>query len=319
MLLLLGFAVPLAILGISSDNSDDDDDSLDEVTLEGTDEADTLEGEEGRDFIDGLAGDDILIGRAGDDLILGREGEDILEGENGDDMLCSGDGDDIVTGNRGQDFIEGQGGDDFVSGDYGFDTVSGDEGNDTVIGGRGGDLVLGADGDDLVFGGILEGLPLNIEEMIALREGGSLEEINGGVDMRDDSLGNTLRGGLGADDLILGSSDTAMGNAGADTFHIMSEQNGDEAPTILDYNFRQDALTVIVDDVDTDAEITVTDEGSDSIIRLGDTVLARVEGTAGIIVASDVALISEAQVESLFDPNPVAAASTPIAPGVTVT
>lgn len=317
MLLLLGIAVPIALLTVAL--TDDDNDSSEGATLEGTDDADFIEGTEDQDFINGLGGDDVLIGRAGDDQILGGDGEDILEGENGDDLLRSADGNDIIMGNPGQDFIEGQGGDDFASGDDGFDTVNGGAGNDTVIGGRGGDVVEGQDGDNLVFGGILQGMPLNIPEMIALREGGSLQDINGGVDVRDDSFGNTLRGGDGDDDLILGSGDVASGNVGADTFHIMSEQNGDEAPTILDYNIQRDALTVIVDDVETDEEISVTDEGDDAIVRLGDQILARVEGRAGMIVASDVVLISEAQVEALFDPNPVAVEATSIAPGVTLT
>ena len=322
MLLLLALAVPLAVFGLTND-----DDDQDEVALEGTEEADRLEGDTGDDFLDGMAGDDVMNGRAGDDIIFGREGEDVLQGEDGNDMLCSGDDDDIVTGNRGQDFIEGQGGNDFVSGDYGSDTVNGDEGDDTVIGGRGSDIVIGSEGDDVVFGGILNGLPLDLEEMTALRDGASLADLNDGLDMRDDSMGNTLSGGTGDDDLILGSGDVASGHSGADTFHIMSEQNGDTAPTILDYR-GDDALTIIVDDVETADEISVTEDGEDAVIRLGDDILARVEGMAGAITAADITLISEAQVESLFDPNtvmaepaavtPEAEAPAAIAPGVVV-
>ncbi|MDC0136876.1 hypothetical protein OAI26_09625 [Sulfitobacter sp.] len=60
----------------------------------------------------------------------------------------------------------------------------GNEGNDTVIGGRGGDVVGGGIGDDLVFGGIINGVPLNLEELTELRDGGSLEQINGGIEMK---------------------------------------------------------------------------------------------------------------------------------------
>ncbi|KIN72922.1 calcium-binding protein [Sulfitobacter guttiformis] len=314
MLLLLSFALPLAILGFGL-NGDDDEEEV--VEQEGTEEGDRLEGTEGSDFIDGLEGDDVMNGRAGNDTIFGRDGDDILQGEDGDDMLCSGDGDDFVTGNVGQDLIEGQGGDDFVSGDYGFDTVNGDEGNDTVVGGRGGDMVNGGEGDDLVFGGILEGLPLNLDQMTALRDGASMYDVTDGIDMRDDSVGNTLSGGAGDDNLILGSGDIADGNEGADTFHIMSEQNGTMAPTIVNFELDTDALTIIVDDVDTDLEVSVTDEAGDSVIRLGDNVLARVTGTAGSITAADVTLISEAEVETLFDPNPVVIAPA-VAPAATV-
>ena len=303
MLMLLGLALPLAILGFAFEGGDDDDDA---VTLEGSEQDDVFSGDEGDDFIDGQAGDDIMNGRAGDDTIFGREGEDVLQGEDGDDMLCSGDDDDVVTGNRGHDLIEGQGGDDFVSGDYGWDTVRGDEGNDTVVGGRGGDVVNGGDGDDLVFGGIIEGVPLNLEELEALRDGTSLSDINGGIELRDDSLGNTVWGGAGADNLVLGSGDVADGNSGADTYHIMSEQVDAEnggAATISSFIADEDSITIIVDDTETEEEVSVTDDGDDSVIRLGDTVLARVEGSAGTLTAADISLISEELVESLFDPN----------------
>lgn len=232
-------------------------------------------------------------------------------------MLCSGDGDDIVTGNTGQDFIEGQGGDDFVSGDYGFDTVLGNEGDDTVIGG--GDVVGGGIGDDLVFGGIIDGVPLNLEELTELRDGGYLEQINGGIEMRDNSVGNDLFGGNGDDDLILGSGDVADGNNGADTYHIMSEQNGDEAATINNYVPADDAITIIVDDIETDEEIFVDNQGDDAIIRLGDDVLARVSGAAGTISAADITLIDQGQVEALFDPNAPVAPTEVTEEPVTVT
>jgi Ca2+-binding RTX toxin-like protein len=298
MLMLLAIAVPLAVLGVNMGGDDEED----TVSLVGTDDADTLEGAEGNDFLDGQAGDDIMNGRAGDDTLFGREGEDVLQGEDGDDMLCSGDGDDVVTGNRGQDLLEGQGGDDFVSGDYGWDRVFGNEGNDTVIGGRGGDLVVGNDGDDVIFGGIIEGVPLNLEELEALRDGGSLAQINGGIDLRDDSLGNTLRGGAGDDDLIIGSGDIATGSTGADTFHLMSEQAEGGAATIISYT-QADAITIIADGVDADADITVTQDGDDALVRFGDTVLALVEGAAETLEAGDITLIAESTVAQLFDPN----------------
>lgn len=296
MLMILGLALPFALLGFSFGG----DDSVSET---GTEADDNLEGGQDDDFLDGQAGDDILEGLAGNDTIFGREGEDVLEGADGDDMLCSGDDNDVVTGNRGLDLIEGQGGDDWLSGDYGSDTVRGDEGNDTVLGGRGMDTIVGGEGDDLLFGGILEGVPLNLEELTELRDGGSLDEINGGIDMRDDSLGNVLQGGVGDDDIVIGSADTATGGEGADTFHIMSEQIGAATAQITDFDAANDAITIIVDDTEADADITVTDDGDDAVVRNGDTVLARITGAAGNVTADDITLIAENTVEQLFDPN----------------
>ncbi|MCX7566183.1 calcium-binding protein [Sulfitobacter sp. F26169L] len=309
MLMLLGLALPLALLGFALDGGDDDTEDTEVI---GTDGDDRIEGGEGIDFLDGQAGDDVMNGRAGGDTLFGREGEDVLQGEDGDDMLCSGDDNDVVTGNRGNDLIEGQGGDDFLSGDYGRDNVRGDEGNDTVLGGRGSDMVVGQEGDDVLFGGIINGVPLNLEEMQELRDGGSLADINGGIDMRDDSMGNTLAGGSGDDELVIGSFDQAYGGDGNDTFNIMSEQitpedSANGAAFIGGFNSADDAITVIVDDTSVDADITVTNDNGDAIIRMGDAVLARVEGAAGSLSTGDITLIAENTIEAMFDPHGVAA------------
>ncbi|MEQ6248276.1 hypothetical protein ABMC89_05250 [Sulfitobacter sp. HNIBRBA3233] len=305
MLMLLGL-LPLALIGFVFDSDTDDDENS--ITENGTEGNDTIAGETGDDFIDGEGGDDLLSGLAGDDTIFGRDGDDVLEGADGRDMLCSGDGEDIVTGNRGSDLIEGQGGDDWVSGDYGFDTVRGDEGDDTVIGGRGSDTVVGGEGDDLIFGGILQGIPLSLEEMAEVRDGASLAEVNGGIDMRADSLGNALRGGDGDDDIILGDLDVATGNAGADTFHIMSEQRIGEPSQINDYSPGSDAITIIVENTEAEADITVTADGPNAIISLNGVMLATVNNAADILQASDITLIAEDTVEAMFDPNAAAAA-----------
>lgn len=301
MLIVLSLLFPALLIGAIASGSDDDDDAG--LRLEGDGGDDTLAGGQASDFIDGGAGNDIMEGLAGNDTILGREGEDVLQGQDGDDMLCSGDGDDIVTGNTGADFIEGQGGDDFLSGDYGHDIVNGDEGNDTVIGGRGYDVVAGFSGDDVLFGGIIEGLPLNLEEMEALRDGTSLEDVNGReTSMRDDSLGNELYGGGGDDTLFVGSQDRATGGTGADTFNLLSDTRGDGMAVINDYDRSVDTLTIVVDGT-TDLGVSIVDRGGDALIRLGDRVIGCVQGGAGSVTAADVSIISEASVNGLFDPN----------------
>lgn len=307
MLMLLSLAVPMVLIGAIAD-SDGDTDSLNE--LDGTEGADTLEGTTGSDFIRAQGGDDLLQGRAGNDTLLGFEGDDVLEGADGDDMLCSGDDNDVVVGNRGADTLEGQGGDDFVSGDYGNDVVHGNEGNDTVLGGRGVDFLAGGDGDDVLFGGIVQGVPLGVEQLEELRDGASLLKILSGngdsFNMREDGFQDELRGGQGDDSLFIGSADAAYGGLGADTFNLMEEHLRDgNAAVIHDFAPDRDAITVVVSD-GSDVEVTVEENNGDAIIRGNGEFLARVTGAAGNLDVSDVALISEATVASQFDMNTIA-------------
>jgi len=303
MLTLVSLLIPVVLVGLVSGGGDSSDDV---TAIDGTAGDDALEGTTDNDFIRGLDGDDILHGRAGDDTLLGFEGDDVLQGEDGDDMLCSGDGDDIVVGNRGNDLIEGQEGNDWVSGDYGSDVVTGNEGDDTVLGGRGGDRVAGNEGDDVIYGGIVAGIPLELDQLAELRDGAPLADLmdaNGeGFDLREDTFSDELFGGNGNDQLFLGDLDRATGGAGNDTFNLVANENADGPARILDFDPSRDSVTVVVEDVD-NAEVTIETAGEDAIVRINGDVLARVTGAADTFTAADVAILSEASVASMFDPN----------------
>lgn len=313
MFFLVTMLLPIALVGLAVSCGDDDDDTQGEE-ITGDAQENHLTGSQGDDLIQGLAGDDVLIGRSGDDTIFGQDGDDILEGEDGDDMLCSGDGDDIVTGNRGADLIEGQDGDDWLSGDYSGDAVYGNDGDDTVIGGRGMDRVAGNHGDDVLFGGIIANVPLNTAEMEDLRDGSSLLDFvddNGRINMRDDSMGNTLFGGLGDDELFLGSGDRATGGMGEDSFNIMSAQRGPAGPAVLmDYDEVDDAITIIVDGPLDAFNVDVTTEDDETAITVNGRLVGCIMNGAGAgLTAADITLLQETDVAALFDPNaPIAAA-----------
>ena len=305
MLLLASLALPVLLLGWGISESSDDDEA-EGLDVDGTDGADNIEGSQRGDMLRGNEGDDLLQGLAGNDTVLGHEGNDILQGQDGDDMLCAGEGDDIITGNRGFDFIEGQEGDDFISGDYNGDIARGDEGEDTVIGGRGGDRVAGGQGSDVLFGGIVNQLPLDTEEMEALRDGASLSDIlageDGTINIRDDRFSDALFGGAGADQLFVGSMDNATGGTGADTFNVLQDQQDNGPAMINDFAAAEDNVTIIVNG-DTDIDVNVEADGEDALVMSDGQVLARVTGAADSLTAADITILTEASVVEMFDPN----------------
>lgn len=302
-MIMLAFALPLLMAGMLMGGDDDLG-----TTVEGTNGDDSLTGSEDNELLVGNGGDDLLQGLDGADTLFGHEGEDVLIGDGGDDMLCSGMGDDVVTGNRGADFIEGQEGNDWLSGDYSNDTVHGNEGDDTVLGGRGADALTGQNGDDVLFGGIVTGLPLDVEGLQELSEGGSLEEILAErgfeINMRDDLRQDELYGGTGSDTLFIGGADNAHGGLGADTFNIMADHTGlMSAANVHDYNAEVDNVGIVVNDGDEDIEITVSEDGDDALVMGDGAVLARIMGAAGDLTAANISVMSESSVAGMLNPN----------------
>ncbi len=59
--------------------------------------------------------------------------------------------------------------------------------------------------------------------------------------------------------------------------------------------------------VDTTADITTTDRADNSVIHFGGTVLAFTRGTESTLTTDDIPLMFQDGVETLFDPNPIAA------------
>jgi Ca2+-binding RTX toxin-like protein len=78
-----------------------------DVTIVGTERADTLIGTAGDDVIAGLGGKDKLVGKAGDDLICGGDGADILRGGAGKNLLKGGPGRDLCLVRARSDRVRG--------------------------------------------------------------------------------------------------------------------------------------------------------------------------------------------------------------------
>lgn len=87
-----------------------------DLSLMGTEAADTIEGSAQNELIKGFKEDDELRGGEGDDIIYGGSGEDRLKGGKGNDLLIGGRGDDVYAGEAGSDtyFIEKLAGRDLV-------------------------------------------------------------------------------------------------------------------------------------------------------------------------------------------------------------
>jgi len=72
------------------------------LTLNGTANADTLTGGSGNDILNGHGGNDILVGNAGNDVLDGGAGGDTMQGGAGDDTYVVDDAGDGVIENAGQ-------------------------------------------------------------------------------------------------------------------------------------------------------------------------------------------------------------------------
>ncbi|GGA23460.1 calcium-binding protein [Okeania sp. KiyG1] len=81
-----------------------DNDSEEDQTIIGDNEANILNGTKGDDIINGGNGDDELFGKSGNDTLLGGADDDTLEGGIGNDILTGSDGSDYFSFNTNQKF-----------------------------------------------------------------------------------------------------------------------------------------------------------------------------------------------------------------------
>ncbi|MGH2545164.1 MAG: calcium-binding protein [Ardenticatenaceae bacterium] len=93
-------------------------------------------------------------GTLDDDVIIGTDESDDINGGIGDDSLCGRGGDDQLFGGIGSDMIDGEGGNDTINGGPGDDTIIGGPGSDEIRGGLSDDTIFAADGevDNIVCG-----------------------------------------------------------------------------------------------------------------------------------------------------------------------
>ena len=158
--------------------------------------------------------------------------QSVANGQGGLTVTGTDGADPVAFGNTGDDIIAGFGGDDALVGFNGNDFLDGGDGNDRVFGSQDDDTVLGGAGDDIVRG--------------------DNEAAGNGADI--------IVGGPG-NDLLKGDGNNLVG---ADVF-VFAPGDGDDI--IQDFQTGADRLDFSAFG---DAEIGVSQQGSDTLVSVGD-------------------------------------------------
>jgi trimeric autotransporter adhesin len=215
--------------------------SVQNLTLNGTANADTLNGGAGNDTLSGLAGNDTLNGGAGNDILDGGAGNDVMTGGSGNDTYVVDSLSDAVTEafNEGGDLVQssvtytlaanvenltltgttainGTGNelDNVLTGNTGVNVLTGGAGNDTYVVGTGDSTVeVAGGGVDTVQSAVTWTLGNEVENLTLTGTtaingtGNTLNNV-----LTGNSAANTLSGGTGAD--------TMLGGLGNDTYVV---------------------------------------------------------------------------------------------------
>ncbi|CAD0227786.1 DUF4347 domain-containing protein [Planktothrix agardhii] len=199
-------------------------------------------------------------GNRNNDTLMGGEGNDNVYGGEQDDVLYGDAGNDLLFGDQGTDILCGGNGDDTIYGGVGSHNVVGNSSDlDQLSGGAGNDLLLANEGENLLCGG---------DDNDTLYSGQQNDTLNGGAG--DD----WLFGDLG-DDLITGGT-------GKDYFVIGAGTGFDQ---ITDFRVGEDFL-VLANGL-TLNQLTIIQEGTSTLINLGDQPLVRLAGVQANLIISN--------------------------------
>ena len=203
------------------------------LTLNGTANADTLTGGSGNDTLNGYGGNDTLVGNAGNDVLDGGAGDDTMQGGAGDDTYVVDDAGDGVIENAGQGTDTVRTSIDYTLGAHvenltltGIFALTG-IGNalDNVLRGNGaGSALHGLAGNDTLYAGNMDTAYGGDGNDVLLAENASGNWTYLWGEAGDD----TLMGGAGSTGLWGGAgNDTIFGGAGVN--YIWGDDFGSEA------------------------------------------------------------------------------------------
>lgn len=186
--------------------------------------------------------------------------EATLDGSNQDERstgslnnntILAGSGDDLLVGGLGDDRLFGKQGNDVLRGDLNVAQSGGTIGGDDLLqGGEGHDRIGGKAGDDRLLGG------------------------SGNDQLWGDDGDDILQGGLGNDTL---TGDDFSGGSGRDIFVLTP---GEGIDTIVDFQMGID-LIGLTEELEI-GSLSVTTQASNTLISLGEDVLAILSGVSGL-------------------------------------
>lgn len=271
------------------------------------DEREVEFGTNNEDVLVGTNGDDAIFALGQADVVRALAGDDLVEAGTNNDTVLGGAGDDIIGGGTGFDVLYGDAGDDALLGNGGDDLLIGRSGDDLLIGGGGADSLNGGPGDDVLISGNVEiegegELDVSATALAAVRasSSGDLAEADfaaldasgalNGVDVSflsenpEPTQGGDLRGGGGDDLLLLAGGDTAQGGAGADIFVLNEGMVNENTVQITDYDAAEDVIALEFDGSEA-PEPEIRERDGDAVIFIGEEIIARITGGAGLSVA----------------------------------
>ena len=281
--------------------------------LRGSAHDDTLTGNGFDNVLEGGGGADVLNGGGGSDtasydhasatVIANLNNSNVNTGDAAGDTysdienLTGSDFTDALTGDGFANVLNGGAGNDFLTGNAGDDTLVGGAGGDRLDGGAGADVLDGGDAFDIAFYKNTAAGAVTVDLDVGVGSGGdaqgdtyvSVEQVAGSF-FSDTLLGDAGINGLsgsGGNDILdgRGGNDSLFGSVGNDTFRFQDNHGRDR---ILDFTDGEDMLDYSQHTgVSSFADLTVFDNGANTIIQDGQGGQVVLLGAAGTVDASD--------------------------------
>ena len=249
---------------------------------------------------------------------FGNELNNVMTGNDVENQFSGGTGNDTLYGGGGNDRLDGEFDDDFVYGQAGDDLIFGSFGNDYLDGGAGTDTL------DFSQWGLAVHVDLSIagpqDTLMGVKTITGFEILNGSQSedfLAGDDLANTISGGTGGTDLILGrgGNDTLsssggwiVGGDGNDTIRASVDgaiefHAGDDHDDVLDFQGGTDinifGYTAVQSIVQVGGDVVLTLSATDSITFHNTVVEAVQNGLHFIAETGDGTIIGSSQSDLL--------------------